>query len=95
MGRFRSQPLLEDNIWSARYNISKRYQGSFSSVDWNLVSANVTIEIYGINLIFDQTDTPHADMRLSDITITWILKGQYKIFQVFVWIDSRSQKICF
>ena len=70
MGRFRIQLLLEDNTWSTRYNILKNVRYSISSTQWTLVNLNFTEENYGIKLIYDQIDTPHADMCFSDITIT-------------------------
>ena len=70
MGRFRIQLLLEDNTWSTRYNIPKNDQYSDTSTDWTLVNLYFTIENYGIRLVYDQIDTPHADMCFSNITIT-------------------------
>ena len=71
MGRFRIQLLLEDSTWSTRYNIPKNGRYSDTSTEWTLVNLNFTQEIYGIKLIYDQIDTPHADMCFSDITITY------------------------
>ena len=70
MGRFRKQLLLEDNTWSTRYNIPKNDRYSDSSTQWTLVNLNFTVENYGIKLIYDQIDTPHADMCFSNISIT-------------------------
>ena len=70
MGRFRIELLLEDNTWSTRYNIPKNDRYSNSSTQWTLVNLNFTIEKYGTRLIYDQIDTPHADMCFSNITIT-------------------------
>ena len=70
MGRFRVRLLLEDNTWSTRYNIPKNDRYSNSSTDWTLVNLNFTVENYGVKLIYDQIDTPHADMCFSNITIT-------------------------
>ena len=70
MGRFRIQLLLEDNTWSTRYNIPENDRYSDSSTQWTLINLNFTIENYGIKLIYDQIDTPHADMCFSNITIT-------------------------
>ena len=70
MGRFRIHLLLEDNTWSTQYTIAKNSQHSNSSSDWTLVSLNFNAENYGIKLIYDQIDTPHADMCFSNITIT-------------------------
>ena len=70
MGRFRIQLLLEDNTWSTRYNIPKNDRYSDTSTNWTLVSLNFTIENYGIKLIYDEIESPHADMCFSNITIT-------------------------
>ena len=70
IGTFGSLLLLNDNTWSTRYNIPKSYRYSNSSTQWTLVNLNFTIEIYGNKLIYDQIDTPHADMCFSNITIT-------------------------
>ena len=70
MGRFRRQLLLNDGTWSTTYNIPKKDQISKSSIEWTLVSLNFTVKHYGIKLIDDQIDTPHADMCFSKITIT-------------------------
>ena len=70
MGRFRIQVLLEDNTWSTKYNTPKNDRYSDTSSDWTLVNLNFTIENYGIKLVYDQIDTPHADICFSDITNT-------------------------
>ena len=70
MGRFRKELLLEDNTWSTRYNIPKNDRYNNLSTQWTSVNLNFTIENYGIRLIYDQIDTPHADMCFSNITIT-------------------------
>ena len=70
MGRFGSQLLLEDNAWGTRYNIPKNDRYSGSSTDSTLVSLNCLLENYGIKLIYDEIDTPHADLCFSNITIT-------------------------
>ena len=70
MGRFRIQLLLQDKIWSTRYNIPKNDRYSNSSTQWTLVNLNFTEENYGIKLIYNQIDTPHADMCFSDNSIT-------------------------
>ena len=70
MGRFRIELLLEDNTWSTRYNIPKNDRYSNSSTQWTLVNLNFTVENYGIRLAYDQIDTPHADMCISNIIIT-------------------------
>ena len=70
MGRFKIQLLLEDNTWSTRYIIPKNDRYSNSSTQWTKLSLNFTVENYGIRLVYDQIDTPHADMCFSNITIT-------------------------
>ena len=70
IGRFKFQLLLHDSTWSTRYNIPKNDRYSNSSNQWTLVNINFTVENYGIKLIYDQIDTPHADMCFSNITIT-------------------------
>ena len=71
MGRFRIQLILEYNTWTTQYTIAKNDQYSESSTDWTLVNLTFTQENYCIKLIYDQIDTPHADMCFSDITITY------------------------
>ena len=70
MGRFRIQLMLEDNTWSTRYNMPKKDRYSDSSTDWTFVNLNFTVKNSGIKLIFDQEDTPHADMCFSNIILT-------------------------
>ena len=70
MGRFRIQFLLEHNTCSTRYNIPKIDRYSDTSTDWTLVSLYFSIDNYGIKLIYDQIDTPHADMSFSKKIIT-------------------------
>ena len=70
MGRFRIQLLLEDNTWNTQYTIAKNTQYSDNSTDWTLLNLDFTVENYGIKIIYDQIDTPHADMCFSKITIT-------------------------
>ena len=70
MSRFRIQLLLGDNTWSTRYSIPKNDRYSNSSTDWTLIILNFTEKNYGIKLIYDQIDTPHADMCFSNIPIT-------------------------
>ena len=78
------QLLLEDNTWRTRYNIPKKDKYSDTSTYWTLVSLNFTVDNYGIKLIYDQTDTPHADMYLSIISIT---KHGYLILNVQYFKD--------
>ena len=70
MGRFRIQLLLENNTWSTRYNIPKNDRYSDSSTQWTKLCLNFTQENYGIKLLYNEIDTPHADMCFSNITIT-------------------------
>ena len=70
MGRFRIQLLLENNTWSTQYSIAKNDEYSDNSTDWTMLNLDFTVENYGIKLIYDQVDTPHADMCFSNITIT-------------------------
>ena len=70
MGPFRIQLLLEDITWSTRYIIPKNDRYSDSSTDWTKLGLNFTVDNYGIKLIYDEIDGPHADMCFSNITIT-------------------------
>ena len=70
MGGFRIQLLLEDNTWSTQYTIAKNTQYSDTSTDWTLLNLDFTLENYGFKLVYDQIDTPHADMCFANITIT-------------------------
>ena len=71
MARFRIQFLLEDNTWCTQYTIAKNSQLSKISTDWTLLNFDFTVEIYGIKLFLDETDTAHSDMCFSDITIIY------------------------
>ena len=68
MGPFRIEILMEDNTWSTRYNILKNYRYSDVSTQWHLLSVNFTEKNSGIKLIYDQKNTPHADMCFSNVT---------------------------
>ena len=70
MGCFRIQLLLEDNTWSTQYNKPKYDRYSDSSTDCTLVSLNFTVVNYGVRLLYDQNDTPHAGMCFCNITKT-------------------------
>ena len=70
MGRFRIQLLSEGGTWVTQYTIEKNTQYSSSPTEWNLLNLDFTIDNYGIKLIYDQIDTPHADMCFSNILIT-------------------------
>ena len=70
MGRFRIQLSLEDNTWSTSYNIPKNDRYRYSPTQWTLVNLNFTEENDVVKLIYDQIDTPQADMCFPNITIT-------------------------
>ena len=70
MGRFQIQILTKDNVWMTKFIIAKTEQFSNSSTDWTILSLNITDENYGVKFIYDQIDSPHADMCFSNITIT-------------------------
>ena len=70
MGRFRIQLFLEDNIWTTQYTIEKNSGYSDTSIEWSLLNLDFTVENYGIKLIYDRIESPHADMCFSNITIT-------------------------
>ena len=70
MGSFRIQLLLNDNTWSARYNIPKNDRKTNSSNQWMKLSLNFTVENSGNELIYDQINTPHADMCFSNFIFT-------------------------
>ena len=70
MGRFRIQLLLENDTWTTQYTINENSQYSESSTTWSLLNLDFTADNYGIKLVYDRIDSPHADMCFSDITIT-------------------------
>ena len=80
MARFRIQLLLEDNTWSTQYTTAKNTQGSDNSTDWTLLNLDFTVENYGIILIYDQIDKPHADMCFSYITL------KHSVFQKYIYL---------
>ena len=69
-GRFRIQLLLDDDLWTTQYTIAKNTQYTDSSTEWILLNLDLTIESYGIKLIFDQIDSAHSDMGFSNVMIT-------------------------
>ena len=73
MPRFRIQILLENDNWENKYTIEKNSQFSNTSTEWTHLSLDFTQENYGIRLLFDRIDTAHADMCLSNISITHTL----------------------
>ena len=70
MGCFRFQLLLEDNTWTTQYIIAKIDRYGDTSTDWTLLKLDFTQKKYDIKLIYDQIDTPHADMFFSNNTKT-------------------------
>ena len=70
VGSFRIQLLLEDDTWSTRYNKPKNDRYSDTSTDWTLKSLIFTVENYGVEPVYDEIETPHADMCFKNITIT-------------------------
>ena len=70
MGRFRSQLLLADNIWSTHDNIPKNDRHSNSVTDWAVVNLDFRVKIYGNKLIYCEKETSHADKLFSKITKT-------------------------
>ena len=67
---FRSQHLLDDNTWSTRYIIPKIDHCSNSSTQGTLVGLYFNVENYGMNLFYDQINTPQEDIHFRNITIT-------------------------
>ena len=72
-GRFRVQLLLEDDTWDTQYTIAKNTEYNTTSTEWTLLNLDFTVENYGIKLIYDQIDKPHAGMCFSNITITHLV----------------------
>ena len=70
MGRLQIQLLLDNNTWSTLYTITKNSQYTDSPTEWKLLNIDFTVENYGNKMVYDQIDTPHADMCFSNITIT-------------------------
>ena len=70
MCRSRIRLLLADNSWSTRYNIPQNGRYSNSSNGWTKLSLNFAVEYYGIELIYDEIDSCHADMCFSITTKT-------------------------
>ena len=69
MGRLRNHFVLEDSTLITQKTIPKNDQYSVSSTERKLLSVDFTEEIYEIKSIYDQIETPHADMCFSTITI--------------------------
>ena len=70
MGRLQIQLLLDNNTWSTQYTIPKNTQYTDSPTEWKLLNIDFSVENYGIKMVYDQIDTPHADMCFSNIAIT-------------------------
>ena len=82
MGCFRIQLLSEDNTWSTRYNIPKIDRFSDTSTDWMKLSLKFNEKNYGIDLVYDEIDTAHADMcfvKYNNNTFS-TLGGSSKLF---------------
>ena len=73
MPRFRIEILLENGNWENKFTIEKNRQFSNSSTEWSHLNLDFTQENYGIRLIFDRISSAHADMSLSNISITHTL----------------------
>ncbi len=73
MPRFRIQILLQIGDWENKYTIEKNSQFSNTSTEWTHLSLDFTQENFGVRLLFDRIDTAHADMCLSNISITHTL----------------------
>ena len=69
-GRLRFQLLLSPKTFSTQYKTPENDFYSISSTQWTLVSSNCTVEIYGTKKVYDQIDTPHADMCSGNNTLT-------------------------
>ena len=67
MGTFIIQLILEDNTWSTRYIIPKKDGYNISSTQSIKLRLKFSVENFGIKLIYDQIDTPHADVFLRNI----------------------------
>ena len=67
---FRIHLWLADNTWSTRCYIPRNGRHSDTPSQWTKLSVNFTVEKFGIELFYDQLNTPHADTSLSNITIT-------------------------
>ena len=73
MPRFRVQILLENGNWENKYTIEKNSQFSNTSTEWTHLSLDFTQENCGVRLLFDRIDSAHADMCISNISITHTL----------------------
>ena len=66
MVHYRNQLLLSDNTWNIRYKRTKNDPHYNSSTDWALVILNFTVGNYGNRLIYDEIETAHGDLSLSN-----------------------------
>ena len=70
MPRFRIDILLENDTWVNKYTIEKNTQFSTESTEWTDLNLDITQQNYGLRMIFDRIDSAHADMCISNISIT-------------------------
>ena len=70
MGRFKILLLLENNAWTTQFVINENDQYSNNSTEWKLLILDITIENYGIKLVYDRIKLAHADMSFSNISIS-------------------------
>ena len=73
MPRFRIEILLENVNWENKFTIEKISQFSNSSTEWSYLNLDFTRKNYGIRFLFDRISSPHADMSISNISITHTL----------------------
>ena len=78
--------MTEKSIWSTRHFVRKNDRYIDSSTQWTLVSLIFDKNNYCIKTIYDQKDTPNADMCLSINSKTHSVYSRDKksLFQVFV-----------
>ena len=86
MSRFGIQLIIEHITWSTRYNLPKNDRYSVSTTDWTLVILIFTVWINGFNLIYNEIDTPHADMYFIYFTIAHTIYVE--------WIKQSILKFC-
>ena len=70
MFRFRIQLILDNKVWSTRYHKAKNSKYSSSSTERRLLNLDFTEPNHCTRLYYDKTDTVHADICFSNITIT-------------------------
>ena len=69
MGRLRIQLLLENGIWTTENTIDKNTQNT-AATEWKLLNLDISVENYGIKLVFDRIESAHSDTGFSNIMIT-------------------------